>query len=222
MRFQDARFRWSGEFYAGAVLTSLGAASAAFGLTSTITVAAFPLAFVGVLFASLGIIALDLETYNCVKNREVWKRLLLVQAGVKGPARFIDLAARMLTTTLGDLENAKDIPMSELVELHRSGMLPDLDAIRSSASVFGPFREILLVLGLVAGALASVFLLLTNVKDSPTVYNLITWTIATLSAPALIAVALIPGKVQRRRLRALHDKADAYALKNREPTVPAS
>src|SRR5712691_73288 len=222
MRFQDARFWRSGEFYAGAVLTSLGAASAAFGLTSAITVAAFPLALIGVLFASLGIIALDLEAYNCLRNREVWKRLLLVQAGVKGNAKSIDLAARMLTTTLGDLENAEEIPISELVELHRSGMLPDLDAIRSSASVFGPFREILLVLGLVAAALASVFLLLTNVRDSPTVFNLITWTIATLSAPALIALALIPGEVQRRRLRALHDKADAYALKNREPSGPAS
>jgi len=182
----------------------------------------FPLALIGVLFASVGIIALDLEAYNCVRNREVWKRLLLVQAGVRGPARSIDLAARMLTTTLGDLENSKEITISELVELHRSGMLPNPDAIRSSAAVFGPFREILVVLGLVAAALASVFLLLTNVKDSPTVYNLINWTIATLTAPTLIAVALIPGKVQKRRLRALRDKADAYALNNREPSAPSS
>jgi len=206
MRSDNERLWRSQEFYAGAIVTSLGAAAAAFGLVPSVSVVSFILATLGVFLAGMGLMILDREAYCFVRDELVWKRLLWLQAGAQGPARSLELEAKMLTTSVEDLSAT---PATELDELLRAGLIPEPDKIWAFTGVARTFRGILLLLGLVAAGAASLFLILTYAREPFSTYNLAVWIFASVSAPLIVVAGLIPGWAVAKALRMARQKAVA-------------
>ncbi len=204
MRFEGERLWRTEEFYAGAVVTSIGVAAATYGLVPSVAIVSPTIAILGVFLACMGLIVFDLEAYYFVRNRQVWKRLLLLQAGAERPARSLELEAKMLTATIRDLENSS---AADLVELDKAELLPESGTIVVATGVRGTFQGILVLLGMVAALAWSYLLLLTYAREAPSAYNVVVWLVSTVVVFLLPLVALIPGIVEAGKLRTIRRRA---------------
>ncbi len=203
MRFDGERLWRSEEFYAGAIVASLGAAAAAFGLSPTVSVVSAILALIGVFLATMGLVVLNLEAYHFVRDRQVWRRLLLLQAGVIRPARSLELEVRMLTASIEDLEKTA---AADLIELSKSDLLPKPESIGPAGGVRHAFQQILFLLGLIAAAATSLLLFFTYEREGLTLYTLATWAFISVAALVVVLAGRIPRRDLARRLQNINKK----------------